>query len=162
MNACSRLTNGPGAGDQYLQGKTMNRNFKKALLLFGFTAGVCTSAMANDWVQDCIDPASTTPPYSTDWGINSVYNDLFGAVMGVSGTVNYSKYCFPPNGITIPMAGRIGFGVGFTGSTQDNLNGSPVDDFMGLTFGMYTGVAGNFSIAKIFVGDAQGKNVKSE
>ncbi len=140
----------------------MNRNLKRAILLFGTMASLATKAAADDWVQVCVDPASTTPPYSTDWGMLLRENDLFGAALGLSGTVNFSKYCFPPNGVTLPMQGRLGFTVGVTGSTQDNLAGTPWDDQMGLTFGMLTGVSGNFSIAKFFVGDATGANIKSD
>jgi len=125
-------------------------------------ACLATNAVADDWVRFCVDPASTTSPYSTDWGIEAQENDLFGAVLGVSGTVNFSKYCFPPNGVTLPMQGRLGFTIGVTGSTQDNLAGTPWDDQMGLTFGMATGVSGNFSIAKFFTGDATGANIKSD
>ena len=140
----------------------MNRNLKRALLLIGTVASLATTAAADDWVRFCEDPTSTTPPWSTDWGALARENDLFGAVLGVSGTVNYSKYCFPPSGVTLPMQGRLGFTIGTTGSTQDNLAGTPWDDQMGLTYGMQTGVSGNFSIAKLFVGDANGANIKSD
>ena len=164
----------------------MNRNYPKALLLLGVLGSLTVSAVGQvnplpfppplpgsttttDWVALCIDPTSTTSPYSTDYGIEYQYDSLFGAVMGVSGTVNYSKYCFGPSGVTLPVAGRLGFFVGTDpypqlsnglanpnyetgGSTQDNLAGTVIDDALGLTFGTYTGVAGNFSIAKFYAG----------
>ena len=169
----------------------MNRNYRKALVLLGITGCLAASAVgqvnplpyppiiigqvpyASDWVINCIDPTSKTSPYSTDWAIEYQYDALFGAVMGVAGTVNYSKYCFPTSGVTLNMAGRLGFYVGTDpyqyqtnglpdpnygtgGSYQDNDTGSIFDDGLGLTFGTYTGVAGNFSIAKIFQGAATG------
>lgn len=162
----------------------MNRNYLRALLPIGIFGVLATGAMGQvnplpfpppnvntnnlglDWVLDCVDPTSTTSPYSTDWGIEYQYDQLFGAVMGVLGTVNFSKYCFPPSGVTLDMPGRVGFYIGTDpyplqtngladpfygtgGSRQDNISGQVVDDGMGLTFGSYTGVSGNFSIANI-------------
>jgi hypothetical protein len=163
----------------------MNRNHLKALLLVGVLGSLATVAHGQqglppyfpppnywtgienlDWVVFCEDPTSTTSPYSTDYGVEYQYDSLFGAVMGVSGTVNFSKYCFPTSGVTLPMAGRLGFYVGTDpyvlktdgtpnpnfgkgGSWQDDLAGVGIDDGLTLTFGGYTGVAGNFSIANI-------------
>ncbi len=155
----------------------MNRNLKKALLLVGAMAGLAATATADGWVGYCIDPASTTSPYSTDYGEEYQFNSLFACTMGVSGTVNFSKYCFPTSGFTGPTAGRIGFSVGTTGSSQDNLAGTLWDDELGLTYGMQwvtsftptgiqdvpaSGVVGNFSIANLVVGDANGLNLKKD
>jgi hypothetical protein len=128
-----------------------------------------------DWVLNCEDQTLTTPidPYSTDYGIEAQYDSLFGAVMGVSGTVNFSKTCFGPSGITLPVAGRLGFFIGaddnpnmlngqtnpnygYGGTNQDRLAGTLIDDGMGLTMGTYSGVSGNWAIAKIFQGAATG------
>jgi len=174
------------------EGITMNRNYQKALLLLGAMGGLGTTASAQlanlpvwlpgppvtalnntalstlDWVINCEDPKSTTSPYSTDYGIEFQYDSLFGAVMGVQGTVNYSKYCWT-NGLTIPVAGRLGFFVGtddntnqlngqanpnygYGGTSQDRLAGTIIDDGLGLTMGTYSGVGGNWAIAKIFQG----------
>lgn len=180
----------------------MNRNYQKALLLLGALGSTATVASAQlttqpqwwpgppvngfqgppnlpgtlpslDWVLNCVDPASKTSPYSTDYGTEYQYDSLFGAVMGVTGTVNFSKYCFGPSGITLSVAGRLGFFVGsddnptllngqtnpnygYGGTTQDRINGNIIDDGMGLTMGTYSGVSGNWSIAKIFQGAATG------
>ena len=179
----------------------MNRNYQKALLLLGAMGSLATTASAQlanlpqwwpgppvngfqgptrlltnptlDWVLNCEDPTSTTSPYSTDYGIEYQYDSLFGAVMGVSGTTNFSKVCFGPSGVTLNVAGRLGFFVGaddntnllngqtnpnygYGGTTQDRLAGTIIDDGMGLTMGTYSGVSGNWSIAKIFQGAATG------
>ncbi|AIE84628.1 hypothetical protein OP10G_1260 [Fimbriimonas ginsengisoli Gsoil 348] len=99
----------------------------------------------------CLDPTVTPPvdPYSTDYGAQLDWNDLFGTFLGVQGTVGYSKFCFPPNGITINVAGRVGFMYGKLGSVQDTAyGGDPIDDWLGLTMGMYDGVGGNWGYAK--------------
>jgi hypothetical protein len=164
----------------------MNRNLTKALLLIGVLGSLTAVAHGQqglppffpppnrwvgdpldlDWVIDCEDPTSTTSPYSTDYGIEYQYDSLFGAVMGVSGTVNFSKICFPPSGVTLNMPGRLGFYIGTDpvqtlangtqnptfaegGSLQDDLAGQGIDDGLTLTFGGYTGVSGNFAIANI-------------
>lgn len=163
----------------------MNRNHFKALLVLGVVSSLVgvahgqsqvlppfpppnfwTDPFGLDWVEDCRDPTSTTSPYSTDWAVPAEYDSMFGASVGLSGTVNFSKYCFGPSGITLPVQGRVGFFIGTDpnllnvdgtpnpnygkgGSFQDDLAGIGIDDGLTLTFGGYTGVAGNFSIANI-------------
>ena len=144
----------------------MNRNLTTALLLIGGLGSLAKTADAQtnplflpplghgaqDWPILCdvvlpLKPLTTI--YSPDYGVQYQYDSLFGAVMGFSGTVAYSKYCLPPNGATLPVAGRVGFFIGadptttLGGSTQDNTPGNQagVDDGMGLTMGTYTGVA---------------------
>ena len=152
----------------------MNRNLLKALLLSAVAGGFAATGAAQknplifppptqqnqDWVLVCLDPKSTTSPYSTDYGLEYQYNALFGAVMGVSGTVRYD-FCYPAV-VTMQMSGRLGFFQGADqnaalpngGSTQDNLAGTPIDDALGLTWGTYTGVSGNCAVAKLQVGTA--------
>jgi len=168
----------------------MIRNLTKALLLFATLGSIVASACAQgnpqplpppttnnqDWVIYCWNPLVTKDPYSTDWGAEWQYDSLFGAVQGVSGTVTFDT-CFPTV-VTLPMAGRLGFFVGVDtaqtlpngqpnpdyligGSIQDNLAGTPVDDGLGLTWGSYTGVSGNFSIAKLMVGSTTSTTVTS-
>lgn len=121
-----------------------------------------------DWVTYCWNPLTTKDPWSTTYGIEYEYDSMMGAVGGVSGTVTYDG-CLGQTSTTLDMQGRLGFFVGGDpyqtlpngaanphygqgGSVQDNIQaaltgGTVVDDGMGLTYGTYSGVAGNFSIA---------------
>ncbi len=57
-----------------------------------------TDHSGQDWLFYCDLILPLKPQmikiYSDDYGIEYEYDSLFGAVMGVSGTVTYSKYCF--------------------------------------------------------------------
>jgi hypothetical protein len=98
-------------------------------------------------------------PHSADYGVNSI-NGFFGddaplmnVTIGVSGTVTMGGQggpCFSP-AITVPVAGRIGFGIGPVGSIQ-----SDFDDGLQLTMGMPFDPAGTFSYAVITTRDAVG------
>jgi len=175
----------------------MNRNQIKALLLIGVLGSLTGIAHGQastnpppfppfnfydpnfgigytdyDWVFLCLDPTSTSSPYSTDYDTRGDYDSMFGAVIGISGTANLSKVCWGPSGVTLPVAGRLGFYIGTDpdqtnidgthndnfgkgGSLQDNLQllnqvpPSAVDDGMTLTYGGYSGVGGNCSVANI-------------
>jgi len=128
----------------------MNRNlFMATTVALGVLAGASTAVAQYDDVIECIDPTATNPqPYSTDYGAFTQYDDLIGVTVGLGGTVNFSKVCFPPNGITLHTAGRIGFWGGPRGSVQDTAyGGQPIDDWMLMTFGGISGVSGNYGYA---------------
>jgi len=136
----------------------MNRNFTKATIV-GLTAlaGV-GSAMAQfelppdglpEYCWVAANPLYGSPPviWEFDW------DDLFGVVIGVNGTVTYDTGCYNP-AFTQTLKGRIGFWGGRTGSVQDiAYGGSPIDDWLGITFGSYFGVAGNKGYAKTIRND---------
>lgn len=127
----------------------MNRNlFMATTVALGVLAGASTAVAQYDDVIQCIDPTSTSSPYSNDFNFISQYDDLMGITVGLAGTVNFSKVCFPPNGITLHTAGRIGFYGGPVGSVQDTAyGGQPIDNGLLMTFGGLTGVSGNYGYA---------------
>jgi len=153
----------------------MNCNMKRALLLIGLFASVATKASADGWVGYCLNPTDTSSPYSTDYEVETEWNTLFGAVCGVAGTINFEE-CFGNPGVTLPVAGRLGFSVGTIGSTQDDLADAqnPIDNELGLTTGiqwtpyesdvaidqipldpvndfLFSGPAGNWSYGELYV-----------
>lgn len=134
----------------------MNRNLRiftavgLAVMGGGAAQAQINTGSPFDPVFSCEDEGSTTSPYSTDINIYNLFDDLFGVTLGITGTVNYGKSCFPPNGITVHTAGRIGFYIGPLGSVQDESYGSanPIDNWMTLVFGAPTGIGGNWGYAK--------------
>lgn len=98
----------------------------------------------------CIDPANTTP-FSTDFGVYYLNNELTGCELGVEGTVTYGGTngpCFNP-AVTNNVRGHLGLYAGTQGSIQ-----SAFDDNV-----MYTAMApatGNdFSINNLVVDGTQ-------
>ncbi len=140
----------------------MNRNLLKALpipLLLLAGAGAAL-AQGFEYDPECWDPSSTTH-YSNDFNSYNVGNLLFGAGVGVSGTVTYLKgLCIPDTGNTaVPVIGRFGFTIGSVGSIQDT--GVFKDDFLRLTWGMndFSGGAqsgSGYSFARIQIQDQNG------
>lgn len=134
----------------------MNRNLTMATAL-ALTLGAAGTANAQkvpygpfDDVWQCVDPTVTNPkPYSDNYNSFQYFDDLIGITVGIAGTVNFSKVCWPPNGITVGAAGRIGFYVGPLGSVQDTAyGGAPIDDWMLMTYGGPVGVGGNWGYGK--------------
>ncbi|MBN9501944.1 MAG: hypothetical protein J0H02_09245 [Armatimonadetes bacterium] len=115
----------------------MSSNFRKVVGSFAFAAATIVGAQAQSW-SICLDP---NDPYSDDYSIGRVANELMVAAMGFSGTVTYNAPCYS-TGTTRNAAGRIGFAVGNTGSVQ-----STFDDGMALTVGMPNDPAGAWSYA---------------
>ncbi len=96
-----------------------------------------------DYDGACIDPDNTMP-YSRDINTYIVQNDLWGAGMGVSGTVAYDEGCPVGDPLTVNVRGRLGLTVGPTGSIQDDTEGRFVDNFLRLNWGMNSNDAGPF------------------
>ena len=88
----------------------MNSNLTRALAAASVALGGAGSALAQyDGDSRCIDPTNSAP-YSVNFGVQLRRNDLFGASIGISGTVAYG-----PNGNCNgggPITGRIGFTIG--------------------------------------------------
>ena len=121
------------------------------LAILGFMGVASARAQFGDWDFMCIDPGNTDP-YSDDFAVTGLINELMGVAMGAGGTVTYGDTGTPdPPGDdnipcftttqTINTIGRFGFMVGSLGSVQDSNPSDPgatsfVDDFMPLTFGM--------------------------
>lgn len=81
--------------------------------------------------NNCIDPKNTAP-FSTDYGVIMVSDELIQSVIGISGTVTYGGQngpCFVP-AVTAPTTGRIAMAGGPTGTIQDTF-----DDNMAYTMG---------------------------
>jgi len=112
-----------------------NRALTAALLAFG---GVVPALAQYDLPGHCIDP-NATAPYSNDFNAYFLQTPLFGAGIGVRGTVAYGTQCDGAAG-SAPVRGRIGFTTGPQGSVQDELDpvgfGGKVDNFLRLTEGL--------------------------
>ena len=86
----------------------MNSNLNRALAAALVALGGVGSALAQfDSDYRCIDPTNTKP-YSDVFIYLPRRNDLFGATIGVTGTVAYTPACDGGG----PIAGRIGFTIG--------------------------------------------------
>ncbi len=120
----------------------MIRNVARAAISAGLLT-LAGAAMAG-W-DICIDP-NNSQPYSTDYGINSQFNDLMRCTIGGSGTVTYGSATGPCFGqaINANVIGRIGFASGPVGTVQSNF-----DDDMAYTFGMPFSPGGTWSYATI-------------
>ncbi len=148
----------------------MNSFFTRALpatLLLLAAAGAAVAQF--DYDPNCWDP-SATKHYSDDFLAYHLEDDLFGAGVGISGTVGY-KFCIPDASVQqVNVRGRFGFTIGRIGSIQDNNQGSPVDDFMRLSWAMNSspwpelqGLASDaaqsgagWSFARVLTADANG------
>lgn len=122
----------------------MNSNLSRALTAAFVALGGVTSALAQyDNGQFCYDP-NNTAPYSADFATYHQRTQLFGAELGVSGTVTYVSPvpCYGGG----PVRGRIGFTMGTRGSYQDDdpnqtgqylsASGGPAhDNYLELTHG---------------------------
>jgi len=93
----------------------LNRALSAAILVLG---GVAPALAQYDDPGHCIDPNSTASPYSNDYNMYYLQTQLFGAGIGVAGTIAYQATLCEG---TSPIRGRIGFTVGPQGSIQDNI-----------------------------------------
>lgn len=120
---------------------------KRSLVAAGVLGVLGASAPAQQGWFVC----DTPPPAvarSTDFLNAHLENQLTGVTLGLAGTITYGGTggpCFDP-AITNNLSGRIGFGVGGTGTIRTNL-----DNNMPNTFGYPTDPAGPFSYATINV-----------
>lgn len=125
----------------------MSTSFNR-LIGIVFLGTVFGASAHADW-SVCFDPLNMQP-ISVGAGWEYMADDLFASVMGVTGTVTYGGAtnetppapCFTP-AVTADFAGRIGFGIGSTGSAQ-----SPFSANMALTFG-FPYPAGSWSYATL-------------
>lgn len=115
----------------------LNRALTAALLVFG---GVAPALAQFDEPGHCLDPNSTASPYSVDYNFYYLQTQLFGAGIGVAGTIAYQANLCEG---TSPIRGRIGFTIGPLGSSQDDLDpvgfGGQRDNFLRLTQGVGVG-----------------------
>jgi hypothetical protein len=145
----------------------LNRALSAALVAFG---GVAPALAQYDYPGFCIDPTNTNP-YSADFNGYYLQTPLFGASIGVAGTVAYGSQC---DSGSAPVRGRIGFTMGPNGSIQDDLLGlADRDNFLRLTEGIGVGqmgpvitnsyagpyiapTTGGLSYARVYARDAAG------
>jgi hypothetical protein len=106
----------------------MNPNHLKLLAASTFL-GVASFGHGQGWITWCDDPSTTAALYSTSYAGNAVGNELFGASLPVSGTVQY-ELCGAPPPFTANAAGGLGFFTGPTASMQTS-----DDDLLALTMG---------------------------
>lgn len=102
------------------------------------------------WSFRCIDPENDTP-FSDDYGLQNLENDLIGVTLGVSGTVTHGGQngpCFGPTARTLDAAGRIGFYSGREGSVQTDF-----DNFLAYTYGAPSEPVGDYGFVRILKGD---------
>lgn len=119
----------------------------KLVALAAATACLCSASYAQ-WDIGCIDPG-TQNPYP-GYGVEGVGTNLMVNIAGVTGAVIYGDAGTDPPGDdnlpcyvdqrTINIAGRFAFGVGATGTVQDDSPADPAnanfrDDFMAYTWG---------------------------
>ncbi len=123
----------------------MNSNLNRALTAALVAFGGAAPALAQfDWTGVCMDPNTTTAPYSIPYIAAYLQTNLFGAGIGIEGTVAYlaTQGCEG----TSPIRGRIGFTIGPVGSIQDELTGNTfggeIDNFLRLTKGISVGETG--------------------
>ena len=109
----------------------MKRFFTLASAAF-FAVGVSSTAYAQGWAFECIDPENTAP-FSTPFSTYTLATDLFSCSFGHLGTVTYGSDtgpCFAPSAITVNNPGGYSFGVGQVGSVQ-----SDFDNLLATSFG---------------------------
>ncbi len=107
--------------------------------------GAAQAQFGPGWYYECIDPENDSP-YSDDYGINLVGNDLIMVAIGGSGDVTYGGQdgpCFSPSR-TFDAEGRFAFNIGPVGSIQTTF-----DDLLALTFGAPVDPVGDFCFARI-------------
>lgn len=108
-----------------------------------FAAASALAQFDGGWIF-CENFENGNNPHSVDWdpanigqwgiGDPDLVPPMITTTLGISGTTAISKDCYPPNGASVALAGRFGFGSGPTGSIQtdfdDNLMytaGMPID-----------------------------------
>ncbi len=112
--------------------------------------GTTVAQAQGAWSGFCADfgvPGTPVDPYSAPFIPLNITTDLFGATIGITGTVAY-KFCPPIAGggtWSHDITGGLGFSIGVTGSVQDDLVGAPVDNLLMLTMGMNDAPGGNYS-----------------
>ncbi len=113
-------------------------------------------AQTTGWLFECIDPENTEP-YTSDYGIYLIGNDLVRGAIGLSGSVTYGGEngpCYAPSARTIDAVGGLGFMAGPEGSVQTEL-----DDLMAFSTGMPRD-PGDFGYVKILKnGDTNAQSV---
>lgn len=105
-----------------------------------------TSAFAQMWVNECIDPMNTAP-YTTDYAISGIGNQFMAITQGLSGTVTYggmSGPCYAPTARTLSSQGRFSFFTNGQGSSQ-----SAFDDVLAYTVGAPRDPVGDFCYARV-------------
>lgn len=124
----------------------MMRKWSVIAGLAGLSALLPSLAAAQvGWTFRCIDPENTSP-YSDDYGIGRLENQLVGVTLGVSGTVTHggeSGPCFAPSR-SLEASGRFAFFSGPTGSVQTTF-----DDYLAWTYGAPIDAAGDYCFARI-------------
>ncbi|HWD39297.1 MAG TPA: hypothetical protein VG944_10640 [Fimbriimonas sp.] len=133
----------------------MNSSLQKALAASLMAIGASTAAIGQglitsssvggwDYDPNCIDP-NNTAPFSADYNVYRLENDLMASGIGVQGTVSW-KFCNPVGpAASVPVRGRIGFQIGAQGTVQDDLRFAQglfdvsSDNFEDLTYGMSGG-----------------------
>lgn len=113
---------------------------------------IALSAVASGqtWSFECIDPANTAP-YTPDYAVNRVGNNMMVATMGVAGQVTYGGStgpCYAPNARTFDVSGRICFNVGNQGSVQ-----SDFDDGLRMTFGAPNDPLADAGFGRVWIDD---------
>lgn len=107
------------------------------------------------WFNECIDPENTMP-YSADYNTMSIGTAITAITIGTGGTVTYGGQngpCYAPQARTLDAAGRFSFGAGPVGSVQSNF-----DNSMAYTVGWPVDAAGDYTFARISVGDGDPAN----
>jgi hypothetical protein len=133
---------------------TMNRNYLKSFGLLAFVA--CTQAATAQsifdggsfWDTACWPPPPTSGVwrgFSDTYGIVPLDDELFGVVVGVSGTDTWGAcLTIAADTFAFNMGGRIGFSVGALGSVQTD-----ADDYLRLTYGAPYGTGGAMGYAML-------------
>lgn len=131
----------------------MKRNYR--LLLLGLAPMASSVALGQGWIGECLDPMNTTP-YSTPYTVAEVATNLMSVVIGTGGTGTYGGTagpCYAPSR-ALANDGRFAFGVGPaqplgpTGSVQ-----STFDDSMALSMGWPLDPVGDYTFARVSIGD---------
>lgn len=131
----------------------MKLSWKRLLTSFVLVGSAAFSAaqFGPGWVLECDfqEDGEPVPPYSDDWGILTVGNDLFRCALGVTGNVTYGGDggpCYSP-GRVLDAAGRFAFSIGPIGSVQTDF-----DDGLAITTGAPFDPAGDFCYGRIIKG----------
>jgi hypothetical protein len=103
------------------------------------------------WNIRCLDPENDSP-YSDDYGINNLENDLAGVTMGVSGSGSYGggdfDPCYGDNALDLDAAGRVVFYSGPVGSVQTDF-----DNYLAYTYGAPFDPVGDYGFFRILKTD---------
>lgn len=123
----------------------------KILLGLFAVVGVAPIALGQPgpWFFECIDPENEEP-YSADYNIIGVGNQLIQVTQGLSGTGTYGGEfgpCYGPTARTYDAVGRLAFGSGETGTLQTSF-----DDGMAYTMGAMVDPVGDYCYAMILIG----------